>query len=202
MTGGAGARFEFRAWAARLNDVGRRLRELSDPDDTGESTEIYIVSTETIDVNPKVRHGLLDIKALVAVDDGFEQWAVHRKWAFPVAAGIVRAELCPLLGVAAQGLDRDAYSATHLLDEVVAPHPRLAGVEVVKHRWKFALDACTAELADVVVGGRRLQTAAVESTDIEAARTARRAIGLDHRDNVSYPRAICATLGGAFAGRA
>lgn len=199
MTGQAGARFEFRVWAERLDDVGRRLRALAEPGAVRETTEVYIVSSATVEANPKIRADLLDIKVLVAVRDGLEQWDVHGKADFPVTAATVRDDLCRLLRVAAPALGRQAYSATQLVDEVVAPHPRLARVEVVKRRRQFALDACTAESADVVVAGRALQTVAVESTDLDAARAARRALGLDDRANTSYPRAIRSTLGGRFA---
>lgn len=201
MTGEAGARFEFRVWGEHLDDVDRRLRALADPGAVQETSEIYIVSAETVDANTKLRADLLDAKILVGVDDGFEQWDVHDKWGFPVTAATVRDDVCRLLRVDPPALDRDAYSATRLLDEVVVPHPQLAHAEVVKRRQKYELDASTAELADVTVAGRVLQTAAVESTDLDAARAARHALGLDGRDNVSYPRAIRMTLGGRFAQR-
>ncbi len=198
MSDGGEPRFEFRVWGERLDPVTGRLRSLSECHEVRESAEIYFVSTMADDVNPKARAELLDIKVLVGVRDGFEQWDVHRKAEFPVSAALLRSELFPLLGVAAPLLDRNDYSLTQLID-AVASHPDVTAVEVTKRRQMYTVNECIAEITDATIGGRQRQTVAVESGDLDALTDARRMLGLDGYDNVSYPRAIRGTLGERFA---
>ncbi len=200
MTSASEARFEFRVWAERLDAVGDRLRALSECVDVRQTAETYFVSTSATDVNPKARADLLDIKVLVGARDGFEQWTVHCKADFPVAAALLTSELFPLLGQAPPLLERDAYSLPQLV-EVVASQPDLAAVEVTKRRQMHSVNGCVAEISDVSIAGRDVQTVAVESTDLNALRQARRTLDLDGYDNVSYPRAIRSTVGGRFAER-
>jgi hypothetical protein len=196
--GGTAARFEYRAWAERLDAVGDLLESLSVCHEVTETAETYLVSTATADVNVKVRADLLDIKVLVAVRDGFEQWTVHRKAEFPVDAAMVRDDLFPLLGLVPPDLQRDEYSLSQLIDDVVAAHPDLGAVNVTKWRRRYTVDDCAAEIADVSIADHQLQTAAVESTDLRAVREAYRMLGLDRYDNISYPRAVRRALGGRF----
>ncbi len=190
-------RFEFRVWGRRLDDVTARIRALSAPGDTRDSTETYIVASGVDDVNPKVRAGLLDIKVLVAQQRGFEQWAPRLKTGFPVDAGALRDEVFPHLRLPVPVLARAAYTLPEFLDEVVALHPGLIAVDVEKSRESHEVAGCMAEIARVVIAGRELQTAAIESPDLEAMSEALRLAGLDGHANVSYPRAIKQTLAGA-----
>lgn len=201
MTTDGDARFEFRVWGDRLDRVSDRLRALGEAGEVRESAETYVVSTAVLDANPKVRADLLDIKRLVDVRDGFEQWTVHRKVGFPVDVRELADDLFPLLGVAPSSLDREAYSLSELVDEVVEPHPDLAAVDLTKRRRMYAVDPCSAELSQVSVQGRAIQTVAIESTDLDALREVRRGLGLETNDNVSYPRALRDMLGGRFAVR-
>jgi hypothetical protein len=199
MTTGGEARFEFRVWADRLDELADRLRSLAEPLEVRQSTDTYLVSTSAVDANPKARADLLDIKVLVGVRDGFEQWGVRLKAEFPIEAALLRIELFPLLGLASPDLERAEYSLSQLLAEVVPAHPDLAAVEVTKSRHMHAVNACIAEITDATIADREIQTVAVESVDLAALTEVRRALGLDGHDNVSYPRAIRAVLGGRFA---
>jgi hypothetical protein len=199
--GGTAGRFEFRAWADRLDEVGDLLESLSVCHEVNETAETYLVSTATVDVNVKVRADLLDIKVLVGVRDGFEQWTVHRKAEFPVDAAELSDDLFPLLELSPPALRRDTYSLSQLIDDVVAVHADLAAVHVTKWRRRYTVNDCAAEIADVAIADHQLQTAAVESTDLRAVREAHRMLGLDRYDNVSYPRAVRGVLGGRFEWR-
>lgn len=198
MTIESEARFEFRVWGDRLEKVSERLRSISEPLEVREGTETYLVSTTTVEVNPKVRADLLDIKTLARVTEGFEQWGVLRKAEFPVDAGLLRSELFAPLGLASPELTREEYSLSQLVDEVVAPHQDLAAVVVSKRREMRAVDTCTGEISAAMIAGHELQTVAVESTDLAALRELRRSLGLEAEANVSYPRAIGDLLGGRF----
>jgi hypothetical protein len=199
MTTGGEARFEFRVWADRLDDIAARLRSMSEPLEVRESRETYFVSTASVDANPKARTELLDIKTLVVTHEEFEQWEVRLKAEFPVDASVLRNELFPVLGVAPPLLERDGYTLTQLLDELVTPHPELAAVEVTKRREMHAIKGCIAEITQATIAGDARQTVAIESIDLDDLYEARRALGLDDHDNVSYPRAIRNALGAPFA---
>lgn len=201
MANGSEARFEFRVWGEWLDAVGDRLRARSEAGEVRKSAETYLVSTAALGANPKARADLLDIKVLVDVRDGFEQWTVHQKVEFPVDADVLTDTLFPLLELPPPPLEREAYSLAELVDEVVASHADLAAVDVTKRRQMHTVDTCGAEISEVRLAGRELQTIAVESSDLEALREVRRSLGLDTYDNVSYPRAIRDALGGRFAVR-
>ena len=188
-------RFEFRAWANRLDAVHRRIRALSECHRTQETTDIYIVSTDVVDVNPKIREGELDIKVLIAAREGFEQWEPRVKLSFPVPAALMRDEVFPMLGRPAPDLGSGTISTSRFLTDVVQQCEGMTAVEVAKRRHAFTVDGCITEFAEISIAGTDLQTASIESVDIEALRDARRLIGLDAYDNISYPAAVKSAIG-------
>jgi hypothetical protein len=187
-------RYEFRVWDRRLDDVVARIRSHSECHEERWSTELYVVGRDRAGVNLKMRNGFLDLKIRRAVVDGFEQWAPTRKANFPVAGAEARDALHPL-GVGFSAVERAEYTIDEFIAELVDPHPFLAVVTVTKRRQSFTVGDCMTEIADVVISGTPLETVAVESVDLEAARTARELLGLDRFENVSYPLHIKRILG-------
>ena len=188
------SRFEFRVWAEDLSGVVSRLRLAADAGPTRESDEIYLAAATTVEVNVKVRAGLLDIKLLDTIQDGFERWRPIDKRGFPLPAAWLRQTLFPLWRLEPQ-LERGEYALDEFITEVTARDARLAAVTVHKLRHALSFDGCIAEVADVAVDGLPLQTAAIEAADLEALRTAVDRIGLAASDNTSYPRIIHDVLG-------
>ena len=85
-----------------------------------ESDDLYLLVRDG-DATVKLRHGLLDVKGLLAVDDdGLEQWVPVAKHRFPVSRDDVAVALARLR-VAAPALERETYTADELLSEVVGP---------------------------------------------------------------------------------
>ncbi len=185
-------------WGDHLEDLADRLRA-SSAGDIRESSETYFVSTATVEVNPKARRDLLDIKTLLAVNDGCEQWEVRAKLPFPVAAADLAADLFELVGVDPPVLARPNYTLTQLVTELVSSHPEMVAVEVSKRREIHQLAGCAAEVSEVIIDGRLLRTVAIESTDLDAVVWLRQRLGLEGAVNVSYPRAIRGAIGGRFA---
>jgi hypothetical protein len=188
-------RYEWRVWGESLGDIAARMASLSECHGTRHCLETYFVSTATDDANPKVRADLLDVKVLREVRDGFERWEPVLKAEFPLTATFLRDELFPALDAAAPPLERACYSLGQVRDEVVAPHAVVAAIGVHKRRVAYTINGCIAEVADVIIDDRKLQTAAVESADLGALREARILAGLDALPNVNYPRAIKEMLG-------
>lgn len=106
-------RYEFRIWGDDLSNVAQQLEVLSVKAYPTETDEIYFVSNATDDCNAKIRFGLLDIKVLLKVERGLEQWSPiinagssgrhtrERPVVFPVAEFVRRGEplSCPRLPV-------------------------------------------------------------------------------------------------------
>ncbi len=187
-------RFEYRVWGEHLTDVAGRLVDLGRRGEVRQSAETYVSSASKA-VNPKIRASLLDVKVLVDVVDGFEQWEPQLKIAFPVSAHLLALKLFPILGLVPPVLDRDLYTSDEFIHEVVTPHLALSAVEVLKLRVSYQLEGCLAEISDVVVAGRGMQTVAVESEDLAALRVAHERLGLGTHENRSYPAFISETLG-------
>ena len=188
-------RFEFRAWGDELDTVRNRITSIADPYEKRESVETYIISAGTTHTNPKVRGDRLDIKVLIAARAGFEQWEPQLKASFPIPASALRNDFFRILGEFAPTLDRDSYSFDQFIHEIVERHDGLAAVEVVKQRQISTVSGCITEFAHVSIAGKDTQTAAVESTDLEALHNARRLTGLDEYENTNYPAAIRRAIG-------
>jgi hypothetical protein len=97
--------------------------------------------------------------------------------------------------VAAPSLERQFYTQDQYLTELVDPHPALVAVSLHKRRRRFAVDDCQAEQDDVRVQGKRVQTVAVESTEVEVVLAAQERLGLDAYTNVNYVSAIKQIIG-------
>jgi len=188
-------RFEFRIWGEDLDDVASRVRSVADQAlGRVETSETYLVVLDRDDINPKIRADLLDIKALVAVVEGFEQWKPWRKDEFPLSAEALDRVLVKLGGYRVH-LESEVYSVGDFVDEVVRSHPLLHEADVHKYRSRYSAAGCLAEVADVSIDGHELATVAIESEDISGLAALRYRLGLEGHLNVNYPRAIKTTLG-------
>ena len=129
-----------------------------------ESDEIYLLSVDS-DASVKVRDEVLDVKGLLAIDDGgLEQWVPVAKCPFPVPRDDVAAALARLK-VPAPALDRDAYTLEDLLDAVVGPVDALLAVAVHKRRARYTLVGCMAEISEIRTDTGSTRSVAVESPD-------------------------------------
>jgi len=189
--GGSGedARFEYRVFAPRLDEVEQRLHALADEGDREAREEIYLVGARP-DRNVKVRDGAIEVKALREERHGLERWEPLPARGLPVEGDWVRDTLASHLGLERLAAPRERYDLDTLADEVIEPARDVAGLRVRKDRRHFSPEGARAELARVELAGRVLETAAVESADVrEAVRWVRR-LGLDAWANTSYVRCI------------
>jgi exopolyphosphatase / guanosine-5'-triphosphate,3'-diphosphate pyrophosphatase len=159
-----------------------------------ESDELYLLSQES-DASVKVRHGLMDVKRLEAVDgSGLEQWRPVLKASFPLSVADVTTVLGALM-VSARELTREAYTLEQLAEEVVGPIPALEAVGVHKHRSHYRYGGAMAELSEVSARGRSARTIAVESEDPALVVAAVRDLHLADRPNVCLARGLKTLLG-------
>ncbi len=185
-----GARFEFRAFARDLGITEARMRERSPEVRIKESAEVYLLSASLERHNLKVRGDALDIKELLAEQDGLEQWTPTLKESFPLDRELLKERVAPLLELDTSLFSREQYSAEALVEELIRPQPGLVPAVVFKTRFGFLIDECACEIADVRVNGAYIRTACVESTDPDAVQRLVRELHLDPWPNTSYLLAL------------
>jgi len=188
-------RYEFRIWAPSLAEVRERLEKLSGPHPAEQSRETYIVSDATNDTNAKIRAGVMDIKVLLRIDQNLEQWSPYLKAEFPIDATLIAEKVFPALHVDPPELRRQLFAAEAFVDTVVKPHPHLAAVELGKIRYRYVLGGCAAEFVEVEIGGRAMQSVAVESVSARAVLDAVGELAIGGYPNISYVRQIKSVLG-------
>jgi exopolyphosphatase / guanosine-5'-triphosphate,3'-diphosphate pyrophosphatase len=185
-------RWEWRTFGASFGEADRRFGAL-ELGRAQESDEVYLLSRDT-DANVKIRDRLMDIKTLERVNaEGLEQWRPVMKEEFPLPAAEV-ARVCAELGVAPiAGLE--AYTLEQLQAELTQPSRGVRVVEVHKRRQRYTISGCSAEMTDVVAGGRPVRTVAIEHEDPARVLAAVREMGLNQFENISYPRGLKRLLG-------
>lgn len=188
-------RFEFRSFGLCFALAVEAMRRLGPCERIRESSERYIVSAGGN--NTKIRDQKMDIKVLVAEEQGLEQWRPQLKAVFPMASETLRDEVFPAFGVTPPPLLRSEYTLAEFIEDLVRPHPGLTAVHVFKRRFGFNVEGCIAEHAELLVNGAAIQTVAVESEDHAAVLRARRRLALDGHENVNYVLAIRRIIGQA-----
>ena len=188
-------RYEFRIWGRSLSNVKERLERLSGPAPAERTRETYIVSDATSATNTKIRAGAMDIKILLRTDQGLEQWQPYLKADFPIDSMFVAKRVFPALRVDLPELRTQLFTAELFVETVVKPHPRLFAVELGKTRRRYVLGGCAAEFVEVEIGGRMLQSVAVESESPRVALDAVAELAIGGRPNISYVRQIKSILG-------
>ena len=186
-------RFEFRVWGQDLSGPISLLRELAAPTATLVSDEVYVVGEGADDTNTKIRDDVLDVKVLMQVVERCEQWQPWIKTQFPIDAALLVQELLPRLGAGDLRVERDLDTSPALI-ELLRRHPRIEIARVSKQRTKYIIAKCLAEESIVAIDGHRLQTVAIESSEVAALCELRSRLDLEPYENVSYPRAIKLTM--------
>ena len=155
-----------------------------------ESADLYLLFRNS-DATVKVRHGLLDVKGLLTVDDnGLEQWVPVAKHPFPVSRDDVAAALARLRVDATPPLVRATYTAEELLDEVVEPVDALRALLTHKRRTHYVVDGCMAEICEIRTDDGSTRSLVLESADPALVTGAVRSLGLTGRANVCMVRGL------------
>jgi exopolyphosphatase/guanosine-5'-triphosphate,3'-diphosphate pyrophosphatase len=180
-------RWEWRTFGTSFGAAEAVFKGL-EPIETKDSEELYFLAPGH--ANVKVRDDLLDIKVLEEVDaKGLERWMPVMKEAFPMSSTDV-GMIFDAWTEPSPSLDRDVYTLDEFLDELVEPSSAIRAVNVHKHRVRYFVGSCMAELTYVVTEGKSTRTIAVESevpTDVTAAV---HDLGLDGYLNTNYPQGL------------
>jgi exopolyphosphatase/guanosine-5'-triphosphate,3'-diphosphate pyrophosphatase len=184
-------RWEWRTFGTRFARAKSVFAGLT-PKDVQESDELYLL-TET-GSNVKVRYDLLDIKKLQEVNAaGLEQWMPVMKAGFPLPAATVT-EVFKAMDVQPPVLARSEYTLEQFVTDLCEHNPEVRAVNVHKHRVRYTVGGCMAELSEVTAGGKKTQTIAVETEDAEAVVAAVRSLGLADYVNTNYTRGLAALV--------
>ena len=178
-------------WRTFGNDLGATEAALGGfaVERVEESDDLYLLFRDG-DATVKVRHGLLDVKGLLAVDDdGLEQWVPVGKHPFPVSRDALTAALARL-GVAAPALERETYTADQLLEEVVPPIDTLRAVMTHKRRTHYTVGGARAEICELRTDTDATRSIAIESEDPANVMATVRSLGLEGRANVCMVRGL------------
>lgn len=183
----AAPRWEWRIFGADLAGLAARLGPpLGRP---RRSEEIYLLNALTPHA-AKIRRDVLEVKRLLRVDgDGLELWSPAFREAFPLPAERLAAAAAAL-ALPAPALGAARYDAARFLAEVVAPCRALRPVTARKSRRRFLFDGCPAEAVRLRVGRAPLESVALESEDERRLARALRALGVDPRLNVNFPKGV------------
>jgi exopolyphosphatase/guanosine-5'-triphosphate,3'-diphosphate pyrophosphatase len=186
-------RWEWRTFGDRFGRAEDAFAALT-PTGVQETDELYLLSPAGDTV--KVRHDLMDVKALREVDDGgLERWEPTMKATFPLAPDDVR-RVFEALRLEPPALELESYSLDGFVDAFAGPGRDIRAVDVHKRRVRYVVGGCTAELSDVVADGLTTRTIAIEDEDPAAVVAAVNEVGLDGYTNTNYPRGLAALLAG------
>ena len=192
-------RFEFRTFGQRFDEQIYRMQRLSTPvpEKVWErySEEIYIVSKTNDKNNTKIRDGKMDIKTLVQVKDGLEQWNPLMKGEFPITKEVLEKDVFPAFMVEGlPELEKDEYTLEEFLD-IIKSHPDLQAVRVKKQRFGYMVNDTICEVANVLINGARVITLNSESTEIEDIKKTLKDVKLEGFENINYLQAIKRVIG-------
>ncbi len=181
-------RWEWRTFTNDLGIAEANIR-MHPESRSRESDEVYILSEVSPD-NTKIRNDMMDVKTLRQVnEDRLEQWFPSMKTAFPLSVeDIIKVFEC--FRVAVPHLDRDEYSSTQFLDEILPQSKLLKAVTVHKSRTGFSINDCSVEIAEIRTEGKVIKTAAVEMEEPEQVIETVRELKLDVFPNINYLRGL------------
>ena len=186
-------RWEWRTFGSDFGAADETFAAL-EPELVQESDETYLLSPGA-DAAVKIRAGLMDVKLLVEVNaDGLEQWRPAMKETFPLPRGEVD-KVCAALGVAAPPPGTAAFSLNEFLAVLAEAERGVRAVAVHKRRLHYTVNGCMSEVTEVVAGGHKVRTLAIETTDAERVIATVRDLGLAGRENTSYPLWLKAAVG-------
>lgn len=180
-------RWEFRIFTPERGEEAERLGSALEETGQSRSNDVYLLKLLPAECNAKIRDDELQIKRLIDTADGFEQWQPDPALPFPLEPA------------AFEGLTGEptaiALDAGTFVDRIRRPAGPVAVVHVLKARRHFRGDDILAEAAQLTVNGARLESLAIESTNLDTLRDLRRELGLSAADNVSYVHCFLRLIG-------
>ncbi|HNQ59349.1 MAG TPA: hypothetical protein PK028_05755 [Bacteroidales bacterium] len=191
-------RFEFRSFGQNFDNAAFRMSRLSVPvpENVWErhSDEIYIISRTNDVNNTKIRDGKMDIKTLVNISHGLEQWNPLMKGEFPMKTSSLLSEVFMSFQLPLPNLNKEEYTFDEFL-QIVYQHPDLGAVRVHKQRFGYMVNNTICEYAVVLINGARVVSVSSESTEIDDILKTISDLKLEGVENINYLQAIKRVIG-------
>jgi hypothetical protein len=187
-------RYEFRIFGSDLSKVHARLEKLASFSGTRYTADIYLLSRLDEAHIIKIREQKLDIKKLLRVDEGFEQWDPIIKQPFPVSESFLVSIFFPALGVKPPDRLQRNYTMEAFMS-AVEKHPDIETVKVDKRRQSYNLNGSHCETAEVTIGNARLSSICCEASLLDNVKRCVQRLDIERYANTNYPRAIKRMIG-------
>ena len=187
-------RYEYRVWDSGLAGVRKELKRLAVGSPASLSKETYLISDKTDDCNLKIRAERLNMKELIATENGLELWNPVLDCEFPLHDSTIIDHIFPRLALKSPALQRRLYSMDDFLDWIQV-EPSIRVVTIIKKRTRFRLAECLAEFTYVTIDKRESGTVAVESINPDAVSRLVHRLRIADIPNTSYIRQLKQILG-------
>ena len=191
-------RYEFRSFGQAFDAAHHRMARLSIPVPEAvwerHSDETYILSRTNDVNNTKIRDGKMDIKTLVDIQQGLEQWSPLMKAEFPIQRSLLIEQVIPAFQVEMTSSDQEVFSLGEFL-KMIRMHPELQSVRVHKKRFGYMVNDTICEFGYVLINGARVATINSESTELDDIQRTLDDIGLEGVENINYLQAIKRVIG-------
>lgn len=189
-------RYEFRIFGNHLEEIEKKINELSPIEQTRQMNSIYLLAAGNPNHNIKIREETMDIKSLEQEQDGLEQWNPFLVGEFPLKAEIIKSVVFPALGTSSPVFDREEYTLQEFLDELISVDPDITVAYVCKKRHAFTVGKCITEIAEIKVNGAAIKTICIEAEDPKKVLKAKKKLEIDESfENVNYPLALKRVMG-------
>ena len=186
-------RFEFRSFGKDFSLQAKKMKRLSEPITKNirirQSKEIYIISITNDINNTKIRDNKIDVKRLVQIKDGLEQWNPVTKTEFPVLKEYLLDQFFPSLYTISPPLYNNIYSVGDFI-KIIDDHEDLCAIRVSKERFGYMVNQTICEVANVTINKTRIVTISSESINSTAVKKTIIDIGLESVENINYLQAI------------
>lgn len=188
-------RYEYRIFGLDIMEQIEKLKQLGQPDQTRNISEIYLMTAGNTANNVKIRNRNIDIKKLVCEVEMLEQWKPFNIGLFPLDKNKIKHQVFPALGITPPALEQDEYSLEDFMKELILDDPDILVALTEKTRYGYLLNECICEWAEVRINGAMILSLSVESVNESKVMETVKMLGAEGFENINYPKAIKRVLG-------
>jgi len=187
-------RWEWRTFGQSFGDAETNIKKHKEGG-FKKSEEKYILSKLSSN-NIKIRDDLADVKTQLNINaDKLEQWTVAMKQSFPAPKDKLEVLFKEYFKVPVPAFNKDTYTYTEFLDELIAGNENLVIVEVLKERQAYEINGTVAEIAETKFNGVPMRTICVEHEDPALVIATVRELGAIGFENINYINAMKTAVG-------
>jgi hypothetical protein len=182
-------RYEFRWFGMETSDVAARMAQEGGDPQIKEYRAVYLLSQRGNRIDCRMDAYEIEIRELVNVDDGLEQWKPKVRETFPIPRTSLEDEILPLMGIQ-MSLRQEEYDMEEVVDKIVPNSPDLIAVHIHGRRSIWTIGDCVAEHSGLLVNGAFIRSLALWGPDRQLILDLHTRLGLQGFENVSYLGAL------------